>query len=75
MIKESIALQRAKADSPITCRLSGNVILLSWGHWLKAFSLISTTDEGSTVPPVSPTSNIVAADTTDTTESHQYGSD
>ena len=32
-------------------------------------------DEGSTVPPVSPTSNIVAADTTDTTESHQYGSD
>ena len=32
-------------------------------------------DEGSTVPPVSPTPNMVAVDATDTTESHQYGSD
>lgn len=32
-------------------------------------------DEGSTVPPVSPTSNIVAVDAIDTTESYQYGSD
>ena len=32
-------------------------------------------DEGSTPPAVSPIPNAVAADTTDTTESHQYGSD
>ena len=32
-------------------------------------------EEGSTNPLVSPTPNIVAADATDTTESHQYGSD
>ena len=32
-------------------------------------------EEGSTPPVVSPTHNIVAADATDTTESHQYGND
>ena len=32
-------------------------------------------DEGSRVPLVSPTPNIVAGDAPDTTESHQYGSD
>ena len=32
-------------------------------------------DEGSTTLPASPIPNAVAADTTDTTESHQYGSD
>ena len=32
-------------------------------------------DEGSTALPASPIPNAVAADTTDTTESHQYGND
>ena len=32
-------------------------------------------DKGSSTPPVSSTPNPTAADTTDTTESHQYGSD